>query len=177
MIPTNTRNLLAALLTAAFALPVCAYALPDDDAQQANSEDFLSLELMLNEGEWVQTAHPDRPTCITQGSRKICGAEIRMLRNEDGVLKRVTATGAPASFQQQPEANAEIVHFSGRTLVYDQDAQVLTIDGDAHFEQGTTSLSHEHFEYHLDTGSIKADAGGTDERGHMSFTPEADGNP
>ena len=175
MTPNRFRNSRAALLALALTLPVCAQALPEDDAQQANSEDFASLDLNLNAGEWVQKAHADRPTCLTQGSRKVCGAEIRIQRNEDGTLKKVTATGTPANFQQQPEANAAVVYFSGRTLVFDQDAQLLTIDGDAQFEQGSTSLNHEHFEYHLDTGDIKADAGGTDERGHMSFTPDAAG--
>jgi lipopolysaccharide export system protein LptA len=173
---TGFSNSCAALFFLALALPASVLALPEDDAKQANSEDFASLELMLNEGEWVQTAHPDRPTCLTQGSRKVCGKEIRIQRGEDGALKRVTATGTPANFQQQPEADAAVVHFSGRTLVFDQDAQLVTVDGDAHFEQGTTALSHQHFEYHLDTGSIKADSGGTDARGEATFTPEASGN-
>lgn len=176
MTPNSSRNSRATLLLLAFVLPVVAHALPEDDAKQANSEDFASLELNLNEGEWVQTAHADRPTCLTQGSRKVCGAVIRIQRNEDGALKRVTATGMPANFQQQPEANAAIVHFSGSTLVFDQDAQLVTVDGNAHFEQGTTNLSHEHFEYNLDTGTIKADAGGTEARGRMSITPETAGD-
>jgi lipopolysaccharide export system protein LptA len=176
MIPTSFSNSRAALLALALTLPLCAHALPEDDAQPANSEDFLSLDLNLNEGEWVQTAHPDRPTCLTQGSRKICGAQIRIQRNADGTLKRVTATGTPANFQQQPEVGAAVVHFSGRTLVFDQDAQLVTVDGDARFEQGTTNVGHVHFEYHLDTGRFKADAGGTDARGRMSFTPDATGN-
>ncbi len=176
MIPTSFSNSRVALLALALTLPVCAHALPEDDAQTANSEDFLSLDLNLNEGEWVQTAHPGRPTCLTQGSRKICGARIRIQRNEDGTLKRVTATGTPANFQQQPEADAAVVHFSGRTLIFDQDTQLVTVDGDAHFEQGTTNMRHVHFEYHLDTGDISADAAGTDASGQMSFTPDATGN-
>jgi lipopolysaccharide export system protein LptA len=174
MIPNNFRKP-RALLALLLALPMCASALPEDDAQQIDSDDFLSLELSLNEGEWVQTAHTDRPTCITQGSRKVCGTEIRLQRNENGTLKRVTATGNPASFEEQPEAGAAIVHFSGATLVYDQQAQLLTMDGDAQFSRGTDKLTSEHIEYHLDTRRVVADAGNSDASSQFVITPEAPG--
>ncbi len=71
----DPRRLVCALL--ALVSPVSGFALPDDDAQQVVFGDSASIELSLNEGEVIQTAHADRPTCITQGSRVICGAEIR----------------------------------------------------------------------------------------------------
>lgn len=160
------------LIALAIALPVAAHALPEDDAQLIESHDARTLELSLNEGEVVQTAFADRPTCITQGSRKICGAEIRFERNENNSLKKVTATGTPATFEQRPEADQEIVHFSGETLVFDQDAQLLTIDGDGKLSQGRNNMSHEHIEYHLDTGRIILDQGATDAGGRMSIAPE-----
>ena len=93
-----------ALAFAAAALPAWSNALPEDDAQEIVSNDYASIELALDEGELVQIAHADRPTCITQGSRVICGAEIRLLRAEDGSLRKVTATGTPARFEQKPAA-------------------------------------------------------------------------
>jgi lipopolysaccharide export system protein LptA len=176
MIPKRFPELRVTLLAAAIAVPTWGYALPDDDAQQLRSGDFASLELSLDTDEFVQKAHPDRPTCITQGSRVICGAEIRFERGEDGNVKKVTATGSPASFDVQPEANQEVAHFRGQVLVFDNEAHLLTIDGDAEFVRGSDMMSHEHIEYHLDTRSLIATGGGTDEQGSMSITPATAGN-
>lgn len=165
------------LALAAAALPIAGHALPDDDVQEIVSEDYASIEIALDEGELVQKAHPNRPTCVTQGSRVICGTEIRVQRAEDGSLRRVTATGTPARFQTQPSVDQEIAHFSGLTLVFDNVARVLTIDGDAKFSQGKNELQHQHMEYHLDTRRLSA-TGDADELGTGRFTPppRAEGN-
>jgi lipopolysaccharide export system protein LptA len=171
----DLRRLVLALVAAT--LPGWSSALPEDDAQEILSSDYASMELALDEGELVQTAHPDRPTCITQGSRVICGAEIRIQRAEDGSLRKITSIGRPARFQQQPAANQEIVHFSGQTLVFDNEARLLTIDVDAKFSQGKNELSHQHIEYNLDTRRVSA-TGDEDALGSGRFTPPppAEGN-
>lgn len=176
MIPERFRKAALTLLALTAVLPSCALALPDDDSQQIHSDDFASTEVSLDTGEFVQKAHPGKPTCLTQGSRVICGAEIRFERGKDGSLKKVTATGTPARFQVQPEADQEIAHFTGRTLVFDNEARVLTIDGDAEYTQGSTRMTHEHIEYHLDTRSLALTQGSGDEQGSFSFTPAATGD-
>lgn len=162
---------------AALAVPLGAGALPEDDTQQIVSEEYASIELALDEGEVIQIAHPDRPTCISQGSRKICGAEIRFQRADDGTIRRVTATGTPASFQQQPAIDQEIVHFSGLTLLFDNEARLLTIDGEARYSQGQNELTQQHIEYHLDARRVVANDGDTDgdteSRGRMIITPDS----
>lgn len=158
------------LALAAAALPAWCHALPDDDVQEIVSEDYASIEIALDEGELVQKAHPDQPTCVTQGSRRICGAEIRVQRAEDGSLRRVTAVGMPARFQVQPAWDQEIAHFSGQTLVFDNAARLLTIDGDARYSQGKNELQHQHMEYHLDTRRLSA-TGDANALGTGRFTP------
>jgi lipopolysaccharide export system protein LptA len=168
------RRLLLALVAAA--LPAWSSALPEDDAQEILSSDYASIELALDEGELVQKAHADRPTCITQGTRVICGAEIRIQRADDGSLRKITSIGTPARFQQQPAANQEVAHFNGQTLVFDNEARLLTIDGDAKFSQGKNELSHQHIEYNLDTRRISA-TGDANALGSGRFTPPpAEGN-
>jgi lipopolysaccharide transport protein LptA len=166
------------LVALSCALPICSYALPEDDAQQIASGDYASLEYSLDTGEMVQKAHAGQTTCITQGSREICGVEIRIELTENDVLKKVTATGMPARFAVQPEANQEVAHFAGRTLVFDNEARLLTIDGDAEFSQGNTAMSHEHIEYDLNTRNIRLDQGSTESerQGRALFTPGATGN-
>lgn len=173
MIPRRIPELSrVALALATLALPAASSALPEDDAQQVSSDDFASLRLALDSGEWVQKAYPDRPTCITQGTRVICGSEIRMQRAEDGSISKVTAVGTPARFEQKPAADQDVVHFSGLTLVFDNEARLLTIDGDAHFSQGANEMSHRHIEYHLDKRTLDVTGGDDDEsRGSARFTP------
>lgn len=168
-IPDLRRHMFALALAA---LPACAIALPEDDAQDIVSEDYASLEYSLDQGEIIQKGRPDMPTCIAQGSRVICGDEIRLERSEDGSLNKVTATGTPARFEQKPAADQEIVHFSGLTLVFDNAERLLTIDGDAQFSQGGNALTQvQHIEYHLDTRRLNADGGDSGEGGRMVVTP------
>ncbi len=155
-------------------LPVCAFALPED-AQQEISADYSSIDVFMDQGLFVYTGSAEKPTCITQGTLKICGAEIRLERAEDGSLRKVTATGSPARFQQQPAADQELVHASGQTLVFDNVAQLVTADEDAEFSQAGNVLTHQHIEYNIATRRYSA-SGTTDEPGHMIIPPRATGN-
>src|SRR5690606_17978052 len=94
------RGLLLALVLAA--LPASGFALPEDDTQSIETLDYASIDYAVDEGVVIQKAHPGKPTCITQGTRVICGDEIRIEHANDGSLNKVTATGTPARFQQQP---------------------------------------------------------------------------
>ena len=168
MIPRRApeSTLLAALM---LLVPLCVQALPED-AEQPMNVDYLRLDIFLNEGVQVYTGSREEPACITQGSLKICGVEIRVEQGDDGELKQVTATGTPARFQQQPAANQELVHASGATLVFDNTAQVVTADGDAELSQKGIVFSHQHIEYDIDSGHVSAN-GAEGERGQVSVPP------
>ena len=167
----EVRRALLALAVAV--MPAFACALPEDDMQEIESQDAASIEYELDEGTFVQKAHADRPTCIKQGSRLICGNEIRIERAENGNIRKVTATGTPATFEEQPEKDQDIAHFSGATLVFDNEARLVTIDGDAKFWQGNNELSHEHIEYHIDTRKFDATGDDNDASGQMRIKPPA----
>lgn len=153
------------------AVPACVWALPEDDTQKIETEDYASIDLSLERGEVIQKGHPGVPTCITQGSRVICGDEIRIEYAEDGGLKKVTAIGTPATFQLKPAANQEIAFFSGLTLIFDNAVRRVTIDGDAEYTQGDTAMAHQHLEYGLDTGTLSL-SGPEGERGRARFVPQ-----
>jgi lipopolysaccharide export system protein LptA len=155
-------------------LPSCALALPED-ANQEVTADYTSLDLFIDQGLFVYTGSPDQPTCINQGTLQICGAEIRVEQTEDGGLKKVTATGSPARYQQQPTVDQELVHLSGETLVFDNLAQLLTADENAEFSQAGNVLTHQHIEYNITTGHAAAN-GSTGERGSMVLPPAVPGN-
>lgn len=169
----NELRLTALLLTVW--LPAGALALPEDAAQEVVS-DYSDIELFPDQGLIVFLGASDKPACITQGSLVICGNEIRLERMDDGSLKKVTTTGSPARFQQQPAADKDVVHASGLTLVFDYAAQLVTINGNAEFTQDGIVLTHQHFEYNLETGNASADGGTTGQPGRMIIPPPANAN-
>jgi lipopolysaccharide export system protein LptA len=142
-----------------------SWALPDDQNQQIDVV-AASSEINLNEGLYIYRGTDTKPAQITQGSMQITGTEIRIER-PGGVLKRVTATGAPAHFQQQPEIDQAVIHARGHTLDYDNDKRMLNVDGEAEFNQNGTVINSNHIDYNLDTREAKASGEGV----RMSIPP------
>lgn len=140
------------LLAASMLAAACTLALPED-AQQDILVDAAATDAYLDEGLIVYTGSADAAACITQGTLKICGGEIRIERGrgENRGLQKVTATGTPATYQQQLEADQGITYASGLTLVFDNVARLVIADGEAKLTQAGTVLTHEHVEYNLDT--------------------------
>jgi len=164
--PPAPRLLGGPLLLAGLMLPgVACIALPDD-AQQPILIEASSTELLLDRGYYVYRGTAESPARITQGSMQISGVEITVERSE-GMLRKVTATGEPARFQQQPAADKAVIHASGNTLVYDNSARLIFADDNAEFHQADSSLSGFHIEYNLDTSNVNATGRNADERARM----------
>jgi lipopolysaccharide export system protein LptA len=170
MIPRRIPELIALLVAAV--LPISVTALPDDDEQEIVS-DLSDIEMDLNQGLTIFKGIADQPTCITQGTMKICGNEIRLERGQDGGLKKVTATGTPVRYQQQPEADKELAHLSGLTLVFDNVAQLLTVDGEAEFSHEGYTLTHQHIEYDLESGHVASSGGAAGGQGQLRIKPQS----
>lgn len=164
------RRLAALILSVASSV---AFALPDDQNQQIDVE-AVSSEINLNEGLYIYRGTDASPARIIQGSMQISGTEIRIER-PGGVLAKVTATGAPARFQQQPEVDQAVIHASGHTLDYDTSKRMLNIDGEAQFNQEGNVISAHHIDYNLDTRNANATSSGESVR--MSLPPRAPDTP
>ncbi len=122
-------------------------ALPEDANQQIEVQ-ASSSELYLDIGLVIYRGTSTNPARITQGSLQIYGTEIRIERNE-GALKKITATGTPARFQQQLEVDQDIIKASGLTLDFDNSAGILNIDVEAEFIQAGNTLSGHHIDYDM----------------------------
>jgi lipopolysaccharide export system protein LptA len=150
-----------------------SWALPDDQNQQIDVV-AASSEINLNDGLYVYRGTDAEPAQITQGSMQITGTEIRIERS-GRVLKRVTASGTPARFQQQPDVDQAVIHASGHTLDYDNDKRMLNVDGEAEFNQDGSVISAHHIDYNLDTRNANATSSGKGVR--MSLPPLAPDTP
>ncbi len=175
MTPHRFLDLRPAALLLAVLLPICATALPEDAAQEI-VVDAASTELFLDQGLVVYKGTAENPARITQGSLVISGSEIRLERADDGSLEKITATGIPARFEQQPAVDQGVVQASGETLVFDNSARLLTLDVSAEFSQTGNVLTGHHIDYNLDTRRASATSRSAEEQTRMVIPPPQNGN-
>jgi lipopolysaccharide export system protein LptA len=161
-------HLLPASLLLALAANV-ALGLPED-ADQPIEISWDRTELLLEEGLSIFHGTSQEPTCITQGTMQICGIEIR-IKQEGDMVTLVTTTGEPAHFQQQLEAGEEPLHASGRTLIYDNNQQLLSVETDAELIYGGIRSSAHRFEYDLQARRLIATRSPDGEPARMVIPP------
>ncbi len=144
-------------------------ALPED-ADQEIFVDADSSEVYLNEGRVVYRGLPDNPAVITQGTLKIMGLEITIERSE-GEIRRISATGEPSHFEQQPALDQGIVYANGRSIIFDNDAQLLTVQEGARFTQDGNTMSGHYIEYNIATRVARAESRDGEDRVNMQLVP------
>ena len=156
--------LLASLLTSS------VQALPDDRDQEVvvNAD---SSEIFMNEGRVVYYGTADNHATITQGSMVVSGEEITIER-EEGNPRKITATGSPARFQQQPALDKEIIHGSANTITYDHATQHLVMEEAAELIQENNRINGYFVEYDMQSSRARA-ASRDDERINMTIQPDA----
>ena len=111
---------------------------------------------------------------FTQGSLQIKGDEITV-HLQDDVLKKIIVKGTPATLQQRPETDQELVHSKAIHMEYDAVEQIVTLMQDAQVQQGPNSFAGDYIEYDTRTNRVSARKGeGEDSRVHVIITPPAD---
>lgn len=170
----KTKILLASLVTlyASGLFSSSVQALPEDAKQEiivdANSSEFdLGLGVVIHHGT------PDHLVVITQGSLKITGLEVTIERL-NGLVHKITATGQPARFQQQPQSDQEIMYVSAQLIAFNNTAQLLSLDGEAELIQDGDILTGGHIDYDLNTRKGNVTPGNTDSRLRMIIPPSDD---
>lgn len=146
------------LFSAGVALSCCnTWALPED--KQKNIQiDNPSGDAALNGEDVTLRGTADKPARVIQGTMEISGLEIHIDR-QNGSLQSITASGNPARFQQQPASDQEIVHVSGQSMTLDNLKQAVSVDTSAEYQQGGNSMSANHLDYNMETGSANATGG------------------
>ena len=111
---------------------------------------------------------------FTQGSLQIHGDEIIVHLQED-VLQKIIVTGTPATLQQQPESDQELVHSRASRMEYDAMQQIVTLMDNAQVQQGPNSFAGDYIEYDTRTNRVSARKGETEgSRVHVIITPPSE---
>ena len=132
-------------------------ALPDDKNQEIIINAFSS-EVFLDQGIVIYYGQGDSLADFTQGSLKITGLKITIER-VDGVIREIVVLGEPARFQQQPEVDQGVIHAKGQSIIFDNTAQLLSIDDDAEFIQDGSTLIGQHIDYDIENRKANATSG------------------
>ncbi|MDX1823785.1 MAG: lipopolysaccharide transport periplasmic protein LptA [Thiohalomonadales bacterium] len=108
---------------------------------------------------------------FTQGSLQINGDEITV-QLQGNILKKIIVKGNPATLQQRPEPEQELVHSRALRMEYDAVNQVITLMEEAQVQQGPNSFTGEYIEYDTHTNRVSARKGeSNDSRVNVIITP------
>lgn len=93
---------------------------------------------------------------IEQGTMKLQAASVTAQLNKDRQISTVTATGSPAQFQQQTEANKGLAKGQGQRIVYNADTGIIVLTGNALVTQDGASVRGGSLRYSMNKGDIEA---------------------
>ena len=111
---------------------------------------------------------------FTQGSLQVKGDEVTVYLQGD-VLQKVIVKGAPATMQQQPAQDQDLVHSQAAQMEYDAVKQIVTLIDNAQVQQGPNSFAGDFIEYDTRTNTVSARKGqAEDSRVHVIITPPPD---
>ncbi|WP_228703830.1 lipopolysaccharide transport periplasmic protein LptA [Acinetobacter larvae] len=93
---------------------------------------------------------------IQQGTLKLQSASIVAQLNKDKQISAVTATGAPAKFQQQQEGKKGLTRGEAQKITYNAESGIITLLGNAYIYQDGASFRGNTLKYSMNKGDIEA---------------------
>ena len=93
---------------------------------------------------------------IEQGTMKLQAASIVANLNKDRGISSITATGSPAKFQQQVDANKPLSRGQAQKIVYNAETGIITLSGNAFLQQDGASIRGATLKYSMNKGDIEA---------------------
>lgn len=158
------------LVAGLLGMTASALALKTDRNQpiniQADHGDFTNNS-QTGSGTGVYTGH----VLITQGSIRIT-ADKAVMHMLNGQIQTADITGAPATFQQQPDTGA-LIHGTAAEITYDQSKNEVDLLGNAYLQQGGRVFTADVIHYNTSTEHIIALGGKNGGRVHITIPPKA----
>ncbi|WP_052480930.1 lipopolysaccharide transport periplasmic protein LptA [Gilvimarinus agarilyticus] len=149
----NKRELLkyVAALIATATIATSAQALPDDREQDFQLQ--ADKQLFDQKNGLVTYTGSAR---LQQGSLIIDADRIVIHFKSDNSVAKIEATGSPAHFQQQPQANKGKVFAEAREISYNHDERTVTLNSSAKLEQDGAIMQGHSIHYDLTRELINA---------------------
>jgi lipopolysaccharide export system protein LptA len=147
MCPNRTAT---CLLCLAWLLPAAATAKPSDQAEPIHLQ-ADRVEINEKKATSLYRGHVH----MQQGSLKILADEVLVMM-KDGRVDKIVIQGKPASFEQQPEKQPDIVHSKADYMEYFADQERLILKTNAEVTQGKNLFRGDHIEYDTRNSVVKA---------------------
>ena len=128
-----------------------AQALPSDQNQPVSLE---ADRATYNEGTGITTYTGN--VLITQGSIRIEADSIVVNLTSNRGIKDATAKGRPARFQQQISTDKGVARGEGQSVVYDAQAGLVILTGNALLTQDGARFSGNSIRYSITQGDVEA---------------------
>ena len=126
-------------------------ALPNDQNQPVSLE---ADRATYNEGTGITTYTGN--VLITQGSIRIEADSIVVNLTTNRGIKDATAKGRPARFQQQISNDKGVARGEGQSVVYDAQAGLVILTGNALLTQDGARFSGNSIRYSINQGDVEA---------------------
>ncbi len=105
---------------------------------------------------------------IVQGTVRIEADQV-VINHEKGKLQKATATGKPARFQQQPDADGGLITGSANTLIYHNSDQRVELLQDAFVDRDKSTVKSDRIEYLLPSKTVRADTSANNASGRVEM--------
>ncbi|MES2212333.1 MAG: lipopolysaccharide transport periplasmic protein LptA [Pseudomonadota bacterium] len=117
-----------------------------------------------------QVMHYSGHVLLVQGDRQIHCERLSLQADHGSHVSSFQADGAPATFSGDIEQGNPTVFGHANTLVYAPQEGLLTLTGQAVFQQGQDSFSGERLVYDIQRGTVRA-VRGTDKKAQLIIQP------
>jgi lipopolysaccharide export system protein LptA len=143
-------------------LPLCGWALPDDNQQPINIQSDRATQKNFKDGEKTQYFGN---VVMSQGSLIINGDHI-IIDSANRKISRILAKGSPAKFQQQSDPQKSPIKAAANSIDYRLKNETIVLEGNASIEQDGATVTGSRIAYNVASERVSAE-----ERVNMVFTP------
>ena len=140
-----------AMATVLGCVATSALALPSDRNQPIS---LAADRATFNERTGITTYTGN--VVIEQGTMRVNAGSIVANLNSKKEISSITATGGPARFQQQLDANKGLAKGQANQIVYNAQTGIITLSGNAQLEQDGASIKGAVLKYSMNKGDIEA---------------------
>jgi len=138
-------------------------ALPDDRYQLING---AADNLVINQKSGLATYTGS--VTIQQGSLKITADKIVIHTLADGSTDKIIATGTPARFEQQPQADQSVIKANASSITYTPKDERLLLIENASISQNGDTMKGPQIDYDL-AGEVMKAMGGANSGSRVEF--------
>ena len=151
----TSRAFLSLCAVALISAATAAWSLSADREQELIYSADGNSTIATVEGMRIVTVREN--VFIKQGSMELRGnLAIFEYDQQNSELKKVSVTGSPASFQQQPDGNGEIITGSSENIYYYVGSEnLIEFVGTARFNQGGSVMNCIEIRHGIDTGTTE----------------------